>query len=127
MLSYEINASILTIRAFGTPTLEDRILLFDAIRTDPAVPRGALVLLDIRGLKVLPQGPAAVDRLRALVEHLGPKLGWMGAMVIDPPLAEDARTFQAAAKSVGLRVEIFSDVPSAEKWLRSYGEKARSV
>jgi hypothetical protein len=49
-LSYEIDDSILTLRASGTPTLNVRQPVFDAMWADACVPHGALLLIDARGL-----------------------------------------------------------------------------
>jgi hypothetical protein len=122
-MSYELDTAILTVRASGTPSLEDPQLLFETVREDPNIPRGALLLMDLRGLNTSTVGLGAVERLRLLLELLGPKLGWVCALIVDPVLAEDARTFQAEAKRMGLRVEIFSDAPPAEQWLRRYQSK----
>jgi hypothetical protein len=116
-LSYEIDGPILTLRASGAPTLSERQAVFDAVRADARVPSGALVLLDVREVDVARSEFTPVEQLRALLDHLGPKLGPVCAMIVRPEIATQARIFQGAGVGVGLRVGLFSDEPSARRWL----------
>lgn len=120
-LSYEIAGSILTLRASGTPTQKERKPVYDAVRTDAAVPNGARLLLDIRKIDaVMYSEHAAVERLRVLIDALGPKLGPVCAMVVAPSLMNQGRLIQEAGSGVGLRVALFTDEPSARHWLSAY-------
>jgi hypothetical protein len=121
LLSYEIDGSILTLRASGTPTTADRQPVYDAVRADARVPNDARLLLDIREIDVAMYGEhAVVERFRVLFDQLGLKLGPACAMLVPPGLADRARMFQEAASEFGLQVRIFTDEPSARQWLTSY-------
>ena len=92
--------------------------MYAAVRADAAVPDGALLLLDQREIDVaMMRGHLVVERLRVLFDQLGPKLGPMCALIFAPGLAEQAHVFQTEAVGFGLRVEVFSDEPSARQWL----------
>jgi hypothetical protein len=119
MLSYEIDGPVLTLRASGTTTLSERQPVFEAVRADANVPNGALVLLDVREVDVGMGGPTVVERLRVLLDQLGPKIGPVCAMIVPPGLAEQARLFQVAGIGAGLKVGLFSDEQSAREWLIS--------
>jgi len=120
-LSYEIAGSILTLRASGTPTLKERQPVYDAVRADAAVPNGAQLLLDIREIDAAMYSEhAVVERLRVLIDQLGPKLGSVCAMLISPSLMTQGRIMQEAGSGVGLRVFLFTDEPSARHWLSTY-------
>src|ERR1700730_16666864 len=71
MLSYEIDESILTLRASGTTTLAQRQPVFDAIRDDTSVPKDALILIDVREFDFGLSEYLLADRLRVLFDHLG--------------------------------------------------------
>ena len=120
-LSYEIAGSILTLRASGTPTVKQRQPVYDAVRADAMVPKGAHLLLDIRGIDaVVHNERTMVERLRVLIDQLGPKLGSVCAMVVAPSLMKQGRIIQAAGSGVGLRVFLFTDEGSARDWLSTY-------
>ena len=120
-LSYETDGSILTLRASGTPTLKERKPVYDAVRADPAVPKGARLLLDVREIDVaMYSDHAAVERFRVLIDQLGPKLGPVCAIIAAPWLMKQMRVMQEAASGVGLRICLFTDEPSARHWLSTY-------
>jgi hypothetical protein len=117
MVSYEISGSILTFRASGTTSVGERKPIFDAIRADASVPNNALILLDVREVDVGMSEHAVVERLRVLLDQLGPKLGPACAMLVPQGLAEQGRLFQTEAIGFGLRVRLFSDELTARQWL----------
>ena|ERR1700676_2300383 len=117
MLSYEINGSILTLRASGTTTLDERKPVFDAIRADAAVPDNALILIDAREVFIGMSEPVVVERLRVLLDQLGGKLGRRCALVIDPGGADQAEIFKTEAPAFGLRVSLFTNEQLARDWL----------
>ena len=60
------------------------------------------------------------DKVRYFLDTaatLGPKLGRVCAVILVSDLAAQFRLFQLAGSVVGLRVELFSDEPSARLWL----------
>ena len=117
MVSYEIDASILTFRASGTTTRDQREPVFAAVRADARVPNDAPLLLDVRQVDVGMGGPVVIERLRVLLDLLGPKLGPICAVLITPQVGEQASLFQMEAKSFGLRVKLFQDERMARLWL----------
>src|SRR5579863_7738537 len=120
MLSYEIDGSILTLRACGTTTLGQRQPVFDAIRADTSVPKAALLLIDVRQFDFGLSEYLLADRLRVFFDHLGPKCGPALAVVIPSGLSADqARVFKAKAIDFGMRVSLFSDEQSARDWLNT--------
>jgi hypothetical protein len=121
MLSYEIDGSILTLRASGSTTLGQRQAVFDAIRDDTSVPRDALILIDVRQYDFGMSAYLLADRLRIFFDHLGPKCGPALAVIIPSGLAADqARVFKSKAIDFGLRVNLFSDEQLARDWLNAY-------
>jgi hypothetical protein len=120
MVSYEIDGSILTLRASGTTTLEEREPVFAAVRADASVPNGALVLLDVREVDAGMSKHVVIERLRVLLDQLGPKLGPVCAMIIRAEIGDQARTFQTEGVGFGLRVSLFNDELSAREWLSAY-------
>ena len=119
MLSYEIDGSILTLRASGTTTRDQREPVFDAIRADTSVPKDALVLIDVREVDVGMSEYVVVERLRILIDQLGPKCGPICALIV-PPGTDQWRTFKTKGIDFGLRVNLFSDEQLARDWLNTY-------
>jgi hypothetical protein len=119
VLSYEADGSILILRASGTSTADERGSALDTVRADERVPTGALLLLDAREVDVDASKEAMVERLHMLLHHLGPKLGHVCAVLAAPRVRDQAGIFKAAAVGIGLRAEIFSDEPSARRWLNA--------
>src|SRR6202162_713502 len=119
MVSYEIDGSILIFRASGTTTRGQREPVFDAVRADARVPNGALVLLDVREVDVGMSRHVVVERLRVLLEQLGPKLGPACALIVTPELGDQASMFQTEASGFGLQVKLFGDERSARQWLNA--------
>jgi hypothetical protein len=117
MVSYEFDGSILTFRASGTTTRAQREPVFEAVRADARVPNGALVLLDVREVDIGMSKHVVLERLRVLLELLGPKLGAACALIIAPEHGDQASVFQTEAPGFGLRVKLFSDEQSARQWL----------
>ena len=121
MVSYEIDGSILILRASGTTTRDQRVPVLDAVRADARVPNGALLMIDVREVDVGMSKPVVVERLRLLFDLLGPKLGPACALIVTPGLGGDqASIFQAEAAGFGLRVELFSDERTARQWLKAH-------
>ena len=89
--------------------------MFDAVRADERVRSAALILIDTRGVDVGMSEHVVVERLRVLVNQLGPKVGPACALIVSPGVAEQARVFQTEAMGFGLRVGLFSDEPSARE------------
>ena len=117
MLSYEVDGSILILRASGATTREQRLPVFAAMRADTRVPEGALLLLDVREVDAGMSEHVVVERLRVLLDQLGSKLGPVCALIVSPQVTDQAAMFQARGIEFGLRIGLFSDEPSARQWL----------
>jgi hypothetical protein len=120
MLSYEIDGSILTLRASGTTTGDQREPVFNALRADARVPNGALVLLDVREVDVGMSKPVVAERVRLLFDLLGPKLGLACALLVTPAISDQSSLFQTEAIGFGLQVKLFSDEQTARRWLKAF-------
>ena len=101
------------------PTVEQREPVFAAVRADARIPNGALVLLDVREVDVGMSKHVVVERLRVLLDQLGPKLGPARALIVTAGVGDQARIFQTEAIGFGLRVELFSDERAARQWLNA--------
>jgi hypothetical protein len=123
MLSYEIDDSLLTLRASGTTTRDQREPVFAAVRADARVPNGTLVLLDVRGVDVGMSKHVVVERLRVLLDLLGPKLGVACALIVTPELSDQSRIFETEAAGFGLRAKLFTDERTARQWLMCFDKK----
>jgi hypothetical protein len=89
------------------------------VRADASVPNGALVILDVREVNVLMSKAVIVERLRVLLDQLGPKLGPACALIVAPGFGDQASIFQAERIGFALRVKLFNDEPSARQWLNA--------
>jgi hypothetical protein len=94
LLSYEVDGSILILRASGTATAEERESVLDAVRADAHVPSGPPLLLDLREIDGIADKQVMVERLRMLPQHLGPKLGPGCALLVAPRVREQADIFR---------------------------------
>jgi hypothetical protein len=121
VLSYDIDSdgTILTLTASGSPTPEEREAVFHAIRVDPRVHDGALLILDVRSVRLDLTEAVLMDRLRALIDQLGMKLGSACAM-INREHGHDSQVVQIAGRDFGLRVRLFHEEASARQWLSAY-------
>jgi hypothetical protein len=107
MLLYEIDGQILTIRVFGSPTVNDRESFFEAIRRDPGVVEDMHVIYDVR----------EVDPGRELTAG---QRGWICAVIVPPGFADQSMAFQETGRPRGLRVELFTEEKTARRWLSYY-------
>jgi hypothetical protein len=125
MLSYEIDGSVLILRASGTTTRDQREPVFAAVRADARVPNDTLVLLDVREVDVGMSKNVVVERLRVLLDQLGPKLGSACALLVTSELGDQSRIFETEAAGFGLRAKLFTDERIARQWLMCF-DKSKS-
>jgi hypothetical protein len=119
MFSYESEGHILTLTVSTFPTLDDRLVLFDAVRVDSRVPLGTMLIVDVRSLPVPDFSEAAViEHLNLLITLLGPKLG-PACAIVSGAHGADPHMFQTAGRGVGLRVGLFLDEHTARQWLHT--------
>ena len=119
-LAYDVLGTILTLIAQGTPSEEERRMVFDQIARDSRVPVAALVLLDVRRADPRSSLEEVEVRTRALVKFLGSKLGPACAVIVPPRLVEEAEAFRRVGSTLGLEVRLFRDEPDARRWLESF-------
>jgi hypothetical protein len=120
MLTYAIDGHILTLTAVGSSTAEHRIATFTAIRTDPNVPPGALLLVNARETTEPFDHGVLSERIALLIDALGPKLADVCAVVGPSSYLVESYLFQTIAARSGLRVGLFKDESSAVAWLSAY-------
>jgi hypothetical protein len=123
MLSYEIDGSVLILRASGTTTHAQREPVFAAVRADARVANDTPVLLDVREVDVGMNKHVVIERLRVLLDLLGPKLGPACALIVTPELGDQSRIFETEAIGFGLRVRLFTDEQTARQWLMCFDKE----
>jgi hypothetical protein len=85
VITYRMDGPILILTKSGISTLAERTALFDALRADPALPDGALLLLDIRQEEDAVGDKELADRFQGLRSALGRKLGPACAVIESEP------------------------------------------
>lgn len=122
MLSYTVNGKIVRFTVIGDVALAERESVYAAVRADPAVVDGFLLLVDARKAKVTFRDATIDDRVERLVNGLRPKFGSACAFVepVHDPLY--GKKFQRAGARLGVRIGLFADEESALRWLGVYME-----
>ena len=121
MLTYEVDGTILKLTLKGTPAEGQRALIHAQIASDPLVPVGALVLIDITRADPIDDVAEMERRTRLLTDRLGSKLGPAVAVVVPPRLTEISEKFLSVRTDpAGLRVALFRDELSARQWLATF-------
>jgi hypothetical protein len=120
VIPYRINGSFVEIempRTYPTPVLRE---LYQTLLSDPAVPQGALLLVDLSHRTEMPWTGEVQARLKMFFELLFPKFLPVCAVVISPQTVLPLQTAQQLARVAGLRMGIFPDLHSARRWLGVY-------
>ena len=118
MYVYQVANRILTIRIAGNPGPQERQRLFATIRGDASVPIGAVLLIDAMDSTVeLPNIAAAVERVKSMMDQLGPKLMPVCALLPGQSHSLQAQLYQRGGESLGVRIGIFPDEATALGWL----------
>ena len=121
MLSYEVDGTILKLTLKGTPSEAQRALVHAEIASDPNVPLGVLVLMDITRADPIDDVAEMQRRTRLFTDRLGSKLGPACAVVVPPRLTEISEKFMSLRTDPGgLRVALFRDEPTARQWLATF-------
>src|SRR4051812_12097196 len=81
VLSYAIDGFVLSVKATGIPSPDERAAVIHAIRSDPAVPTGAVLLLQVEDPTARFDETALRARLSGLIRGLGPKIAPVCAVV----------------------------------------------
>lgn len=116
-LEYRVDDGFLVLVAVGSPSSSDRRATFDAIRADPLVPDGSLLLLDTRRLTDVLTDIEGERRLSELLAGLGPKMGSRCAVLASGANPKATQFFQAAGGAYGVRVRLFDNETAARLWL----------
>src|ERR1700730_17624922 len=104
MLTYRMDGPMLILTKSGSSTPQERAALYDALRADPSVPTGALLLLDLRLDADMLRGDSEFgSRLLVLRHALGLKLGPACAMIVHARYHADVRALQGMPVADGFR------------------------
>jgi len=127
VLSYRTDGQFVEIDlGAGYETTELRTL-FEAIRDDPGVPDGALLLFDASSrVEVLPE-----DLVRARFEiysdTLRGRVAPVFAAIVSSATVVSGQAVQREAAAAGIRVALFLDSQSARQWLSSCAPRSGGV
>jgi hypothetical protein len=118
LLSYEVDGPILKIVGAPNATSEERLALYDAARSDPRVPVGALLLLDARQSPTDLTREEVRDRVAFLMERLGLKVGPLCAVIVSAGGLRQATELQLVGQEqFKMRVGVFENEQAARNWL----------
>jgi len=117
MFSYRADGPFVILKTDGRSTAAERHAVYDTICSDPNVPDGAFLMIDIRKYELLITQPELQERVQALLEGLASKLATSCAILVgDVSLQVGLNLQQVAAKRKFL-VGIFHNEQAARKWL----------
>ena len=120
VITYRMDGPLLIVTKSGTSTPRERAIVFDAMRTDPVVPNGALLLLNMRDDEDAPEGTELGNRFLELTTALGLKLGPACAVIVHDQHDSDARALRTIPATQGLCVVIVRDETVARAWLSAF-------
>ena len=120
MVSYRVDGKILRLTISGEVEPHERRVMFEAIRSDPKVPDGAVLLIDARESGIAFKNTTVESRLAFLLDGLGPKFSRVCAFIepIRDPLY--GKAFQRAGERQGVHIGLFKDEAEALRWLAPY-------
>jgi hypothetical protein len=117
MFSYKPGGAFVTLKSDGKADARQRQAVYDAMRSDPRVPDGTSLILDLRLAVIQLTQSELVDRVRALFATLGPTLGSACAVIVKDKSLRFGLNLQTIAGNMNFRVGIFHDEDGARKWL----------
>ena len=120
MISYQVDGKILILNVVGDVIPEERQRVYDAIRADPAVLDGSVLIVDARFSRVTFLDATLEARVRLLLDQLGPKVREVCAFIepeYDPVFG---LKFQRACASLGVQVGLFANEARAREWLAPF-------
>ncbi len=94
--------------------------MLKAIRDDPALSEGALLLFDARARTEGLSDDEVRFRVGTVVEILRPSIGPALAVVLSSIIAPTAQVVQREASIAGLRIGLFDHIDAARRWLTAY-------
>ena len=116
---YSIEGRVVLVRTPPTPVVEGARAVFIALRDDPKIAKGALLLVDARESDVDLAPPLVRNRVELMWALLGAKFAPFIAMV--PRSAATGVTVQRVQMDAfvfaGIQVGIFVSVDEARQWL----------
>lgn len=117
MITYQADGHFVILTADGKSTKREREALFAAIRSDPKVPDGAYLIIDIRKYEVNLTQAELQDRVRAMIEALASKVGVICAVLVGDTSLRIGMGLQLIAGNMNFRVGVFHNEAAARKWL----------
>src|SRR5262245_18975820 len=117
--SYSIRGRVVTIKTPATPSFDGARDVFVAMRDDPAITKGALLLVDARESDIELAAPLIRSRVELMWTMLGTKFAPFIAMV--PRSSSTGLTIQRVQMDAfvyaGIQIGIFVSVDEARQWL----------
>jgi hypothetical protein len=117
MFTYRADGSFIILTTDGKATLGERQAVFKAIRSDPNVPSGAFLIIDLRHFDVRLTQAELQDRVRTLLESLTEKIGIACAVIVGGASLRMGMSLQLIAGNMNFKVGVFHDEQSARQWL----------
>lgn len=122
-MTYKVDGRFVVLTTDGRTTAAERQAVFDSIRSDPRVPIGACLIIDIRKYAIQLTQEQLDDRVRSLLEGLRDKLGVACAVVVGDGSLRVGLGLQLIAGDWNFRVGVFRTETSARSWLASYATR----
>ena len=119
-MTYRVDGPFVIITTTGKDTAGERQAVFSAMRSDPNVRNGALLIFDLRKYAVRLTQPELQHRVRVLLDTLGSKLGTAFAVIVADTSLRVGLGFQSVAGTTSFRVGVFNDEERARRWLTPY-------
>lgn len=121
MISYRTDGPFVILMTDGKSTERERAMLFDALSSDPKVPDGASLIIDIRKYEINLTQAELQDRVRGMVEALASNVGVTCAVLVGDTSLRVGMGLQLVAGNSNFRVGVFHGEAAARKWLAPGG------
>jgi len=117
MISYRVDGPFVILTTDGKSTEPERQMLFGALLSDPKVPDGALLIIDIRKYEIHLTQAELQDRVLGMIEALGRKIGILCAVLVGDTSLRVGMGLQLVAGNANFRTGVFHSEAAARKWL----------
>jgi len=117
MISYRTDGRFVILMTNGKSTDRERELLYAALRSDPKVADGALLIIDVREYSIQLTQSELQDRVRAMIESVASKVGASCAVLVGDTSLRIGLGLQLFAGNTNYRVGVFHGEAAARKWL----------
>jgi hypothetical protein len=115
---YKVDGPFVILATTGKDSAAGRQVTYNAIKSDPNVPDGAWLIIDLRKYEArLTQSELEV-RVRSLLDALGAKIGTACAVVVGDTSLRFGLSLQMVAGNMNFRIAVFNDEVSARNWLQ---------